>query len=118
MTSSFSAYIILVDNQFDGIEHSMKSAINQMLDLQDMSCGRITAIVVTAKLPTPQALVHEAADEIESLFTAGKPFGRKGMKRIEEAYPGIKVTLAGPRSLTRLALEMLPDDAPYGWTEA
>jgi hypothetical protein len=96
-------YVIFADHAFDTVCESVKVAVLHMLDLQGMEVDNVQAMVIEA--PSHDE-AWRVANEIEDMSNAGKPVGRKFMKRIEtDSEWSIKMSLAGIKGLTRIALE-------------
>jgi hypothetical protein len=95
-------YVVFADHAFDSVSESIKSAVLHMIDLQEMGIDSVQAMVIEA--PTHNE-AWRVANEIEDMSNAGKPVGRKFMKRIEtDSEWSIKMSLAGIKGLTRQAL--------------
>lgn len=94
-------YAVIANHEFDGVVSGVVNVMRHMQDLVNMECENVQAFRITS---TNEGWAHMAADDIETMMRL-KPFGRKGMKRIEEDYAerglNLKIELVGLAGLRR-----------------
>lgn len=76
-------YVLVTEDGLDQICETEQTAMQERKDLKAM-CNNVRMFVITHDSIANQTWL--AAYDIESVLANGKPFGRKGMKRLEDDY--------------------------------